>query len=278
MIRVSGISKTYKMGTTEVRALSDLDLHIPKNDFVAIMGTSGSGKSTLMNILGCLDQPDKGSYLLNDREVSEMNDDELAGLRNRSIGFVFQTFNLQARRTALENVMLPLRFTDCSKVEARERASKMLEKVGLSDRMLHRPSELSGGQRQRVAIARALINNPAIILADEPTGNLDSKTTNEIMQLFHQLHEQGQTVIIVTHEDEIAQHAGRIIVLKDGSIIDDKSFKQKDVDERHPNSKTQERDISAKNSSAIFHFYCFVDTDTLLLPINLANERSVNDR
>jgi putative ABC transport system ATP-binding protein len=226
MIRVTGISKTYQMGTTEVRALKNLDLHIPENDFVAIMGSSGSGKSTLMNVLGCLDQSDTGSYLLNDEEVGDMDDDQLASLRNRSIGFVFQTFNLQARRTALENVMLPLRFSDCSKNEAKKRASIMLEKVGLADRAHHKPSELSGGQRQRVAIARALINNPAIILADEPTGNLDSKTTEEIMQLFHQLHSQGQTVIIVTHEDEIAQHAQRVIILKDGEIIEERSVQR----------------------------------------------------
>lgn len=222
MIRVAGISKTYQMGTTEVRALNNLDLHIPENDFIAIMGPSGSGKSTLMNVLGCLDQADNGSYLLAGEEVASMNDDQLASLRNRSIGFVFQTFNLQARRTALENVMLPLRFSDCSKVEARERAAVMLDKVGLANRSHHRPSELSGGQRQRVAIARALINEPAIILADEPTGNLDSKTTDEIMQLFEQLHQQGQTVIIVTHEDEIARYAKRVIILKDGKIIEER--------------------------------------------------------
>ncbi len=222
MICVAGISKSYQMGDTVVHALDQVDLHIPENDFVAIMGPSGSGKSTLMNILGCLDQVDDGSYQLGGEEVADMNDDQLAALRNRSIGFVFQTFNLQARRTALENAMLPLRFSDCSKQEARERAMSMLIKVGLEARVHHRPSELSGGQRQRVAIARALVNNPSIILADEPTGNLDSKTTEEIMQLFHQLHQQGQTVVIVTHEDEIAKHAKRVVTLRDGSILEDK--------------------------------------------------------
>ena len=210
------------MGDTEVRALDGVDLHIPENQFIAIMGPSGSGKSTLMNILGCLDKPNSGSYELAGTEIASMDDDQLASLRNRSIGFVFQTFNLQARRTALENVMLPLRFSKCTKIEAKERAVVILEKVGLSDRSQHRPSELSGGQRQRVAIARALINQPDIILADEPTGNLDSKTTKEIMKLFKQLHNNGQTIIVVTHEDEIAKHAQRIIVLKDGKIIEER--------------------------------------------------------
>jgi len=210
------------MGNIEVNALKGIDLHIPKNQFIAIMGPSGSGKSTLMNILGCLDQPTKGNYLLSEQEVSTLNDDQLAAVRNRSIGFVFQTFNLQARRSALENVMLPLRFSNCSKKEARERAINMLMCVGLGDRFHHRPSEMSGGQRQRVAIARALINNPAIILADEPTGNLDSKTSDEIMQLFHQLHNEGQTVVVVTHEDDIAQHAQRVVILKDGLILEER--------------------------------------------------------
>ncbi|TQV89167.1 ABC transporter ATP-binding protein [Aliikangiella coralliicola] len=222
MIRVRGISKTYQMGNTLVKALDGVDLHIPQNEFVAIMGPSGSGKSTLMNILGCLDQPDNGSYQLAGEEVASIDDDQLASLRNRSIGFVFQTFNLQARRTALENVMLPLRFSNCPKVEARERATQILSKVGLAERAHHRPSELSGGQRQRVAIARALINQPEIILADEPTGNLDSKTTEEIMNLFHHLHQQGQTIVVVTHEDEIAQHAQRVVTLRDGKIKEDK--------------------------------------------------------
>ncbi len=210
------------MGNEKIRALDAIDLHIKKNEFIAIMGPSGSGKSTLMNVLGCLDQADCGSYQLDGEEVAKMDDDQLAALRNRSIGFVFQTFNLQARRSALENVELPLRFSNCSKAEAKKYAAAMLQKVGLTDRKNHRPSELSGGQRQRVAIARALVNEPAIILADEPTGNLDSKTTEEIMQLFHQLHDQGQTVVVVTHEDEIANHAQRVIILKDGKIVEDK--------------------------------------------------------
>lgn len=222
MIRISNLSKSYVMGNIEVNALKAIDLHIPQNQFIAIMGPSGSGKSTLMNILGCLDQPTKGSYLLSKQEVSAMNDDQLAAVRNSSIGFVFQTFNLQARRSALENVMLPLRFSNCTKKEAKERAKSMLMRVGLGDRAHHRPSEMSGGQRQRVAIARALINNPSIILADEPTGNLDSKTSDEIMQLFHQLHDEGQTVVVVTHEDDIAQHAQRVLILKDGLILEEK--------------------------------------------------------
>jgi len=221
MIEISNLSKSYQMGSIKVHALSNLNLHIPHNQFVAIMGPSGSGKSTLMNILGCLDQPDSGSYKLSNVEISDMDDDELASLRNNSIGFVFQTFNLQARRSALENVMMPLRFSNCSKADAKRRAEVLLYKIGLGDRTSHKPSELSGGQRQRVAIARALINNPDILLADEPTGNLDSKTTKEIMQLFHELHNQGQTVIVVTHEDEIAEHAQRVIILKDGQIVQD---------------------------------------------------------
>lgn len=223
MIQLSNIFKTYQMGSITVKALDGVDLIIPKNQFIAIMGPSGSGKSTLMNMLGCLDQANSGSYLLSGKEVNDRTDDELAKIRNQSIGFVFQTFNLQARRNALENVMLPLRFANCEKEEARSRASKLLARVGLADREMHRPSELSGGQRQRVAIARALINNPDILLADEPTGNLDSKTTKDIMQLFHQLHKDGQTIIMVTHDQEIAQHAEKIIVLKDGKIVEEKT-------------------------------------------------------
>ncbi len=210
------------MGDTQVQALKKIDLEIQQNEFVAIMGPSGSGKSTLMNILGCLDLPDNGSYQLAGEEVAEMEDEQLAGVRNRAIGFVFQTFNLQARRNALENVMLPLRFSGCDKSEAKVRAKEMLNKVGLGERADHRPSELSGGQRQRVAIARALINQPEIILADEPTGNLDSKTTEEIMTLFTDLHKQGQTLVIVTHEDEIAEYAQRVVILKDGEIVEDR--------------------------------------------------------
>lgn len=223
MIRIRGISKSFQMGSSVVKALDGVDLDIAQNEFVAIMGPSGSGKSTLMNILGCLDLPDNGSYQLAGEEVAQMQDDQLAKVRNQSIGFVFQTFNLQARRSALENAMLPLRFADCEKSEAKQRAAVMLDKVGLGQRAHHRPSELSGGQRQRVAIARALINQPEIILADEPTGNLDSKTTEEIMELFHELHSQGQTLVVVTHEDEIARHAQRVITLKDGQIIEDRT-------------------------------------------------------
>lgn len=219
MLHLLELSKTYRMGDIQVKALDKIDLEIKKNEFIAIMGPSGSGKSTLMNILGCLDQTTEGSYHFLDEEVGEMNDDQLASLRNRSIGFVFQTFNLLSRRTAIENVLLPLRFSQQHSDNTDERAAEMLTKVGLADRLYHKPSELSGGQRQRVAIARALINQPSIILADEPTGNLDSKTSLEIMQLFHDLHDQGQTIIMVTHEEEIAEHAERIIRLKDGRII-----------------------------------------------------------
>ena len=222
MLHLSNIFKSFQMGSVEVKALDGVDLIIPVNQFVAIMGPSGSGKSTLMNILGCLDQADSGSYLLAGKEVSDRSDDELAQIRNHSIGFVFQTFNLQARRTALENVMLPLRFSDCNKKEAIKRATSLLERVGLADRIEHKPYELSGGQRQRVAIARALVNKPDILLADEPTGNLDSKTTEDIMQLFHELHSDGQTIIMVTHESEIAANAEKTIILKDGKIIEEK--------------------------------------------------------
>ena len=219
MLRLRELSKTYKMGDIHVQALHKINLEIKKNEFIAIMGPSGSGKSTLMNILGCLDQTTEGSYLFLDEEVALMNDDQLASLRNKSIGFVFQTFNLLSRRSAIENVMLPLRFSHRHSESSIDRAAEMLTNVGLSDRFHHKPSELSGGQRQRVAIARALINQPSIILADEPTGNLDSKTSHEIMQLFHDLHEQGQTIIMVTHEEDIAEHAERIIRLRDGGII-----------------------------------------------------------
>ena len=222
VIRIKNLQKSFQMGETQVRALKKIDLEIKENEFLAIMGPSGSGKSTLMNILGCLDLPDKGSYQLAREEVADMEDEQLAGVRNSAIGFVFQTFNLQARRNALENVMLPLRFSNIEKKEAKVRAKEMLDKVGLGERAEHRPSELSGGQRQRVAIARALINQPEIILADEPTGNLDSKTTNEIMSLFTDLHNQGQTLVIVTHEDEIAEYAQRVVTLKDGEIVEDR--------------------------------------------------------
>ena len=213
VIRLDNIVKNYKIGTILVEALREVSLVIRKNEFVALMGPSGSGKSTLMNILGCLDTPTSGSYLLNGEDVSKMDDNALAEIRNRQIGFVFQTFNLLPRSTALENVMLPLIYAGIGKVKRMELAKQTLEEVKLGDRMAHKPNELSGGQRQRVAIARALVNHPAIILADEPTGNLDSKTSIEILGLLEEIHKMGNTVIIVTHEEDIAQHAHRIIRL-----------------------------------------------------------------
>jgi putative ABC transport system ATP-binding protein len=221
VIRLDKIVKTYRIGTILVEALREVSLVVHKNEFVALMGPSGSGKSTLMNILGCLDTPTSGRYLLNGEDVSKMGDNELAEIRNRQIGFVFQTFNLLPRSTALENVMLPLIYAGIGKAKRIELAKKTLAEVRLSDRMEHRPNELSGGQRQRVAIARALVNNPAIILADEPTGNLDSKTSIEILGLLEEIHRMGNTVIIVTHEEDIAQHAHRIIRLMDGKINQD---------------------------------------------------------
>jgi len=218
IIRLDKIVKNYKIGTILVEALREVSLVVRKNEFVALMGPSGSGKSTLMNILGCLDTPTSGSYMLNGEDVSKMDDNALAEIRNRQIGFVFQTFNLLPRSTALENVMLPLIYAGIGKVKRMEIASKTLVEVKLGDRMAHKPNELSGGQRQRVAIARALVNNPAIILADEPTGNLDSKTSLEILGLLEEIHKMGNTVIIVTHEEDIAQHAHRIIRLMDGKI------------------------------------------------------------
>lgn len=221
VIHIDKIAKRYQVGTVTVKALRSVSLQIGHNEYVAIMGPSGSGKSTLMNILGCLDTPTNGTYILNGTDVSQMVDNQLAEIRNQEIGFVFQTFNLLPRYTALENVMLPLVYAGISKDDRLERAKIALEKVGLSDRMTHRPNELSGGQRQRVAVARALVNNPSIILADEPTGNLDSKTSEDIMGLFHRIHQQGNTVILVTHEEEIARHAHRIIRLRDGMIESD---------------------------------------------------------
>lgn len=221
MIRLDSIVKNYKIGTIVVEALRSVSLVIRKNEFVALMGPSGSGKSTLMNILGCLDTPTSGAYYLNGEDVSKMDDNALAEIRNRQIGFVFQTFNLLPRSTALENVMLPLIYAGIGKAKRIELAKKTLEEVRLSDRITHKPNELSGGQRQRVAIARALVNNPAIILADEPTGNLDSKTSIEILGLLEEIHRMGNTVIIVTHEEDIAQHAHRIIRLMDGRISHD---------------------------------------------------------
>lgn len=218
MIDVQGLKKTYRMGDADVRALDGVDLHIATGEFVAVMGPSGSGKSTLMNVLGCLDQPDEGSYRLNGLEVAQMDDDLLSQTRNRHIGFVFQSFHLQARKSAIENVMLPLRYAGVPRADAERRAIAMLERVGLGHRMRHKPSELSGGQRQRVAIARALVNEPRVIFADEPTGNLDSQTSVEIMALFNELHGQGQTIVLVTHEDDIARHAQRIVRMRDGRV------------------------------------------------------------
>ena len=221
IIRISGLKKIYKMGNQQVNALNGADLVIRENEYVAIMGPSGSGKSTMMNILGCLDTPTEGSYILNGTDVSKMEDSQLAEVRNKEIGFVFQSFNLLPRYTALENTALPLIYAGFSKEEREEKARKALETVGLGERTTHRPSELSGGQRQRVAIARALINNPSIILADEPTGNLDTKTSVDIMNLFEQIHNNGNTVIVVTHEEDIARYAKRIIRLRDGKIESD---------------------------------------------------------
>lgn len=218
VIAIREITKFYKVGTQIVKALNGVDLDVARNEFVALMGPSGSGKSTLMNIIGCLDTPTSGSYILNQKDVSRMLDDELAEIRNKEIGFVFQTFNLLPRYTALENVALPLIYAGMGSKARNERASEVLEQVGLADRMDHRPNELSGGQRQRVAVARALVNNPSIILADEPTGNLDSKTSYEIMGLIDDIHQKGNTIILVTHEEDIAQHAKRVVRLRDGII------------------------------------------------------------
>ncbi|QKG79429.1 ABC transporter ATP-binding protein [Tenuifilum thalassicum] len=221
LISISNIKKYYQVGSVVVKALKGVDLKINKNEYVAIMGPSGSGKSTLMNILGCLDTPTDGTYILNGTDVSKLTDDRLAEIRNKEIGFVFQTFNLLPRYTALDNVMLPLIYAGVPKHERIEMAKRALENVGLADRMEHKPNELSGGQRQRVAVARALVNSPSIILADEPTGNLDSKTSVDIMNLFEDIYEQGNTIILVTHEEDIARHARRIIRLLDGMIESD---------------------------------------------------------
>jgi len=226
-IRTEALAKVYQMGTEEVHALRGIDVEIRKGEYVAIMGPSGSGKSTLMNLIGCLDSPSSGRYWLAGRLVSELDDDELAYIRNKEIGFVFQTFNLLPRATALHNVELPLIYNGTPAEERIERAKKALERVDLVPRMHHKPNELSGGQRQRVAIARALVNNPSIVLADEPTGNLDSKTGEEIMHLFENLHEQGNTIILVTHEMDIAQHAHRVIFIRDGKIASDEKVIKK---------------------------------------------------
>ena len=221
VIKLDKIVKNYKVGTQIVRALRSVSLTIYKGEYVAIMGASGSGKSTMMNVIGCLDTPTSGTYILSNSDVSHLSDDELAEIRNKEIGFVFQTFNLLPRNTALENVMLPLVYAGIKKQERILKAEKILAEVGLSDRIEHKPNELSGGQRQRVAVARALVNNPSILLADEPTGNLDSKISEEIMQLFAEIHRKGNTLIVVTHEESIALHAHRIIRLKDGEIESD---------------------------------------------------------
>jgi len=221
IIETTEISKVYQMGTQTVRALQSVSMEIDKGEYVAFMGPSGSGKSTLMNIIGCLDTPTDGKYVLNNHDVSDLTENDLAEIRNKEIGFVFQTFNLLPRASALENVALPLIYAGYGKYDREEIAMQTLESVGLGDRADHKPNELSGGQRQRVAIARALVNNPSIILADEPTGNLDSKTSYEIMGLFHELHEKGNTIIMVTHEDEIAHYAHRIIRLRDGLVESD---------------------------------------------------------
>ena len=224
IIRLEGLQRRYVMGVEFIDALRAVDLEVAENEYIAIMGQSGSGKSTLMNIIGCLDRPTAGEYWLNQKRVSRMNDRQLARARNQAIGFVFQTFNLLPRMTALANVEVPLIYSGMKRKERAERARSALDIVGLADRMLHRPSEMSGGQRQRVAIARALVTRPSILLADEPTGNLDSSTGAEIMKLFENLHEQGNTLIVVTHEQHIADHAQRIVRLSDGDIISDTGY------------------------------------------------------
>ena len=223
IIRIRDLTRHYVMGTETVQALQGVSLDIDRNEYLAIMGPSGSGKSTMMNMIGCLDTPTGGEYWLNGQEVSQLTDDQLARVRNKEIGFVFQTFNLLPRATSLHNVELPLVYAGVSAKERRSRASAALRRVGLGDRMDHRPNELSGGQRQRVAIARALVNEPSILLADEPTGNLDSTTSEEIMQVFGELHRQGQTIIMVTHEADIAAHAERTVVLRDGKVETDRA-------------------------------------------------------
>lgn len=225
VIRLDNIMKSYYLGRQELKVLKGISLDINRNEYVALMGPSGSGKSTLMNILGCLDSPTGGHYILNNKDVSKMTDDDLADIRNKEIGFVFQQFNLLPRLTAAENVALPLIYNGSPKKERTERALEMLDRVGLADRSHHKPNEMSGGQNQRVAIARALVNNPSIILADEPTGNLDSKTSIEIMNIFGKIQSEGNTVVLVTHEEDIAQYSHRIIRLKDGVIeTDEKTF------------------------------------------------------
>ncbi len=236
VIHIEGIKKIYRLGSQEVRALDGADITICKNEYVAIMGPSGSGKSTMMNILGCLDTPTEGTYILNGTDVSKMDDSQLAEVRNKEIGFVFQSFNLLPKYTSIENVALPLIYSGIPREEREERAREALVEVGLEERMEHKPSELSGGQRQRVAVARALINKPSIILADEPTGNLDTKTSIEVMNLFEQIYNNGNTVIVVTHEEDIAQHARRIIRLRDGKI-------ESDIINPNPKNRINEQSI-----------------------------------
>lgn len=234
IITIENIKKIYEIGSEKVHALDGVSLRIDENEYVAIMGPSGSGKSTLMNMLGCLDTPTYGKYLFTGHNVSQMSDNDLAEIRNRKIGFVFQTFNLLPRSNALHNVELPLIYSGMSSSKRREKAEEALTKVGLADRMYHKPNELSGGQRQRVAIARALVNDPSIILADEPTGNLDSKTGVEIMELFHNIHEGGNTIILVTHEEFIAKHALRVVRLLDGKIEIDEPVKDRTIIRNKP--------------------------------------------
>jgi putative ABC transport system ATP-binding protein len=221
LIEIRDLVKVYEMGNVQVRALDGVSVGVDRGEFLAIMGPSGSGKSTLMNLIGCLDTPTSGTYRLNNQEVSSLDDDELARIRNREIGFVFQTFNLLSRTSALENVEVPLVYAGMPRQERHRRAREVLEQVGLGDRMHHQPSELSGGQRQRVAVARALVNRPSILLADEPTGNLDSRTGEEIMVLFDELNRNGNTIVLVTHEEDIARHARRVVRLRDGKVVDE---------------------------------------------------------
>jgi putative ABC transport system ATP-binding protein len=235
IIEITDLTRHYKMGETIVRALNGVTLNVEENEYIAIMGPSGSGKSTLMNMIGCLDTPTSGEYILNGNRVSELDDAELAKVRNREIGFVFQTFNLLPRTDCLSNVELPLIYSGIKSSERKKRATQTLERVGLGDRVDHKPNELSGGQRQRVAIARALVNNPSILLADEPTGNLDTKTGDEIMNLFEELYRAGNTIIVVTHENEIAEHARRIVRLRDGLI---------ETDEKVANPVLANRDLN----------------------------------
>ncbi len=229
LINIKNLKRDFQLGSETIHVLKGIDLQINKGEYVALMGPSGSGKSTLMNLLGCLDTPTSGTYILNEKDVSQMHDDDLAEIRNKEIGFVFQTFNLLPRTTALDNVALPMIYAGYSKSERNERATEVLTQVSLADRMDHHPNQLSGGQRQRVAIARALVNKPSIILADEPTGNLDSKTSDEILTLFNDLHKNGNTVILITHEECVAQNAHRIIRLRDGIIESDNPNKQRTV-------------------------------------------------